>query len=150
MNTLDRSFKAEIIITDPIYYVVLGRRKYYLNANIFYSGIHFGQRVKIIDQAKNFLHTHFHNKRIPRLGNVSITLCFYHTRTNWDMDNREYFWKKVLLDYMKDLKKKVGGQTVIVDKRIIPDDDVSVVNEFHCYFMNGKPRMDIIIRGTPC
>jgi len=109
-------------------------KRYYLSAQIFYQSVHFAIRSKIVKRVKWWLHNYLRNT--PTFTEIdTLTLIFRDKSTRWDLDNREYFWKKVILDYLKEHNK-------------IEDDSVKYVKGFCTRFEKGEPRLEIVIRGT--
>lgn len=122
--------KYEIEIDDPIYYLIKGNKKYYLNAQTYYQGVHYSIRSWIKHQVDFYLRAHF--KNMPRYKKISLTIEFYSKKTNWDLDNKGYFWLKAIGDFIKD--------------KIVEDDNVKYIDEMRLvYIQSDFEKLKIII-----
>tara|TARA_R100000908_G_C3745414_1_gene140885 strand:- start:1248 stop:1643 length:396 start_codon:yes stop_codon:yes gene_type:complete len=115
----------------PIEKVILGKNKkstYYLTANLFYSTVHYQVRKQVVDKAKQFLKPYL--KDCPKLGkNLSISIGYQHDKkTYFDLDNKAFFWQKVLLDLLKRMDK-------------IEDDNVKIIQQIHYFYQEGEPKL---------
>ncbi len=118
-------------IPTPIEKVILGKKKkstHYLTANLFYSSQHYQVRKQVVDQAKAFLRPYLED--CPELGkNLSISLGYQSDKKNhFDLDNKAFFWQKVLFDLLKRMGK-------------IDDDSVKYIQQIHYYFQEGEPKI---------
>ena len=124
-------------IPNPIEKVVLGKNKkstYYLTANIFYSSTHFAVRKQVVDKAKAFLTPYI--KDCPPLGkNISISVGYQSPKnTNFDLDNKAFFWQKIICDLLQTHKK-------------IEDDNVKYISQIHYFYKKGESL--IIFQANP-
>ncbi len=115
----------------PIEKVILGKNKkstYYLTANLFYSTVHYQVRKQVVDKAKQFLKPYLED--CPKLGkNLSISIGYQHDKkTYFDLDNKAFFWQKVLLDLLKRMDK-------------IEDDNVKIIQQIHYFYQEGEPKL---------
>jgi hypothetical protein len=115
----------------PIEKVILGKNKkstYYLTANLFYSTVHYQVRKQVVDKAKQFLRPYLED--CPKLGkNLSISIGYQHDKKNYfDLDNKAFFWQKVLLDLLKRMEK-------------IEDDNVKIIQQIHYFYQEGEPKL---------
>ena len=159
---------ARVEILDPLEYIDLtGKRidpktlkpkfkRYYLNANLFYSSMNHFVQKDIIEKVKLFLHPHI--KDIPVISDYPVEICleYYNTKTTYDLDNKLYFWNKVIADKLvKDgrvteaqavIKK---GKTVITETVVkygkLPDDNVKYISKLTFSAHYGDPKLVIII-----
>ena len=120
-----------IEIDNPPHYIVLGKRKprkYYLTAQIFYSGVHWAVRSKIVSLCKLAISHHF--KNVKPMGKCSIKIVYYGGRS--DTDNKTFFWMKIIKDHLKNSGK-------------IPDDSPKYVREESDYYPGKQHRMVVEI-----
>jgi|TARA_B100001094_G_scaffold332919_1_gene407298 hypothetical protein len=115
----------------PIEKVILGKNKkstYYLTANLFYSTVHHQVRRQVVDRAKEFLKPFLED--CPKLGkDLSISIGYQHDKkSHFDLDNKAFFWQKVLLDLLKRMGK-------------IEDDSVKYIQQIHYFYQEGKPKL---------
>ena len=122
-----------IEIKNPITKTVVGTKTHYLTAQLFYAGIHFSVRKKIVDNAKWFLVTYlskFPKYTVP----ISITIEIHNKNTGvQDIDNKGYFWGKIILDQLVHMKK-------------IADDNVKYVPEIIYRYKFSDPMLVIKIK----
>jgi|GEM_PF-1639843 len=121
------------VIPAPLEKVELGKNKkstYYLTANLFYSSVHYQVRKQVVDAAKQFLLPHLQD--CPVLGsNLSISIGYQSDKNNhFDLDNKAFFWQKVLCDLLKRMGK-------------IEDDNVHHIQQIHYFFQKGEPNIII-------
>lgn len=152
----------EIIIKDPPtkYVKRVTRRKagskkkgledvYYLTANLFYSNdVHFSLRSDIVNNVKGFLHEYL--KDVPKLDKMRLDIVYQRPTDNFDLDNKIYFWQKILLDLMKtptdrEVKKALRYKKEIKTLRIIKDDSVKYVPELNSKYIKGEHLIKISI-----
>lgn len=120
-------------IKDPMESMIISKNKYYLNANLFYSGLNHHIQKLIVTQCKLFLHNHLFD--CPKIETFPIDICliYTHPRNNFDLDNKAYFWQKIIGDKLRDDKK-------------IPDDNVKFIHGWYLEYDKGeKPCLSIII-----
>ncbi len=140
-NTFDEKGNAifEVVIPDPIYFLDLAfnsrseSKRYYLTAQIFYSGIHFAIRKKIVDSMKWYLHDYL--SPLPKLKppiSVTITIC-NKNKTKQDLDNKGYFWEKTMLDYLVKAEK-------------IEDDNVNFIPEIIKRYEFAEDNLRLLIK----
>lgn len=119
------------IIKNPLEKLTLGKKKhttYYLTANIFYSGVHFAVRKKIVDTVKLYLKSELRD--CPLITKpVSISIGYQTNKnTNFDLDNKAYFWSKVICDALQEMKK-------------LPDDSTKYIQQIHYYYQRGDSKL---------
>lgn len=106
--------------------------KYYLTANLFYSTLNHFVQKEILEKVKWFLHPHMSS--IPVLDDfpIQIELKYYNTKTTYDVDNKLYFWNKVICD-----KLAQDGK--------IPNDNVKYISKLTFCALYGEPKLVIVI-----
>lgn len=120
-------------IPNPLESLTIGKKKYYLNANLFYSTLNHHVQKEIVTQAKVFLHNHLFD--CPKITTFPIDICliYTHPKDNFDLDNKAYFWQKMIGDKLKFDKK-------------IPDDKVKYIHGLYFEYDKGKiPCLTIIL-----
>lgn len=97
------------ILNPPTFYLMgKKQKKYYLTAQVFYSGIHFSVRAQIVKFVKALLAAECSRLK-PLEPRSTVELVFSTSRTissktAYDIDNRGYFFGKMLLDvFQKEL-----------------------------------------------
>lgn len=124
---------------------------YYLTANIFYDGTHFMIKQKIVDYAKNWLFPQL--RKMPKFEKCRIELEYIFPTDNFDLDNKAYFWLKLILDLMKTpsskqvlnrLKKNKQPQSLCT----LRDDTVRYVPEIKISYTKGAPAIRFKVEGT--
>tara|TARA_R100000005_G_C4853579_1_gene118674 strand:+ start:102 stop:503 length:402 start_codon:yes stop_codon:yes gene_type:complete len=116
-------------IPEPIEKVELGKNKkstYYLTANLFYSSTHYQVRKQVVDEAKAFIAPFIID--CPKMeGPLSISIGYQSMKnTNFDLDNKAFFWQKIILDLLQRHKK-------------IDDDNVKIIQQIHYFYKKGEP-----------
>lgn len=119
------------IIEKPLEKLTFGKKKkstYYLTANIFYSGIHFAVRKKIVDTVKLYIKSELRD--CPVISEkISISIGYQTNKnTTFDLDNKAYFWSKVICDALQEMKK-------------LPDDSTKYIHQIHYYYQKGEPKL---------
>lgn len=105
---------SEITIPDPIEYLTFGKKKpkkYYLTANIFYGTVNHFIRADIVTECKLFLHNHL--MKVPKITVPVAIVVEYHSlkNGNFDIDNKGFFWGKLIQDWLVKNKKIEGDST---------------------------------------
>lgn len=121
------------VIPEPLEKVELGKNKkstYYLTANLFYSSTHYQVRKQVVDEAKAFLAPYLQD--CPVLGSgLSISIGYKsHKAPVFDLDNKAFFWQKVICDMLKRLGK-------------IEDDNVKHIQQIHYFYQKGDPSITL-------
>lgn len=114
---MDLIFSADI--RNPPLSVSISGKKYYLNANIFYSGVKPWVRSTIVDQCKKFLEPYF--KACPLLDDGPYcSQIVYCSDKDIDLDNKCYFWRKIIHDLLCEKRAKDNSPSIKLGK--IKDD----------------------------
>ena len=116
-------------IPEPIEKVELGKvkkSKYYLTANLFYSSVHYAVRKQVVDEAKAFIAPFIIDCPVLEAP-LSVSIGYQSMKnTNFDLDNKAFFWQKIILDLLQRHKK-------------IVDDNVKVIQQIHYFYKKGDP-----------
>lgn len=123
---------------------------YYLTANLFYDGTHWAIKSKIMRFAKEWIVEHL--RVIPELEKCRIHLTYHHHKDGFDLDNKLYFWAKVLLDILKtpsekqlENAKEYGNE--IITTNTLKDDTVRYVDGINMEYKRGATALEIKITG---
>lgn len=126
---------------------------YYLTNNIFYQGVHFAIRSKIVEDVKRYLVPHL--KELPKLQKLRIEIIYYKEKDGFDLDNKIGFWLKMLLDLLKVPSKRqrtkaLQQRRVIQTIEVLPDDTVKYIDDIHFKYRKGPHKIVINFYGiTP-
>lgn len=112
---------CRIEIPDPIESLTTGKKKqttYSLGANIFWAGVNPYVQKIIKDQTRLFLHNYLRLVPVITQYPVEIHLEYHALSPRWDLDNKLFFWNKVICDNLvKDSKLKKDSTKYI--RRIV-------------------------------
>jgi hypothetical protein len=160
----------EIVILDPPTYYSIKKvkkskkagedvyDKHYLTGNLFYiQNVSYHVISKITHDVKLFLAEKI--GFVPELEKMRLEIE-YHRTTHIDLDNKIYFWKKLLLDILKSptqrqlenvKKKRSEGKKVndIISLNVIPDDSSKYFDYCTERFVVGEHKLVIRIFGRP-
>lgn len=129
---------------------LIEKLRYYLSANLFYSDrSSFHITSKIIYETKEYLFPYL--KGIPELEKMRVEVEF-HSEKDIDLDNRFFFFYKLILDILKTPTSKQVNRAIAYKKPIITtstiyDDNTKYVDEFNCKFFKGERKMIFRIYG---
>lgn len=115
--------------------MTIGKRKHYLTGNLYYGGVHWMVRKKVVEMSKLYLLSELReplkqvdSAKLP----IKIEIVYHSARHTFDLDNKSSFWLKVLLDMIK-------------EKKVVPDDNVKFISEITSkYFQLPKGQYDIL------
>lgn len=117
-------------ISLPIEKIILGKKKkttYYLTANLFYSGIHFAVRSRVVSQVKEYLKLHLED--CPKFEEpISISIGYQTKKKTFDLDNKAYFWSKIINDFLQTEGK-------------LEDDNVKFIQQIHYFYREGEAKL---------
>jgi len=160
----------EIVIPDPPTFYLIKKvkkskeagedvyDKHYLTGNLFYiQNVSYHVVSKITHDVKLFLADKV--GVVQELEKISLEIE-YHRTAHIDLDNKIYFWKKLLLDILKSptkkqldnvKKKRDDGKKVndIVSLNVIPDDSSKYFDYCTERFVIGEHKLVIRIFGRP-
>ncbi len=123
---------------------------FYLTANLFYSDrTSFHITSKIIQETKEYLYPFL--KGLPELEKLRTEMEFYNVK-DIDLDNRWFFFYKLILDILKTPTQKQIDRAIKYKKPIITtntiyDDNTKSVSEFNCKFLKGPNKIVFRIYG---
>jgi hypothetical protein len=97
--------------------MTIGKKKYYLTNNIFYGGVHWAIRKKLVELCKFYLIGKMKKKVSIKEDQfpVEIEIVYHSPKHTFDIDNKAGYWLKVLLDLIK-------------QNGTVPDDNVKFVS----------------------
>ena len=151
-------FSTYIVIEQPINKIEFFKKRsgdtdtYYISANnIFSEKIHFAVKLKIQAQLKTFVLPYF--KDVPKLETMTMDIVYYSNRTQWDIDNKDYVWRKIILDLFKtptskQILKAEKYNNEIITLNILPEDNVKHYLGGSHYYGGRGDKMEITIKGT--
>lgn len=123
---------------------------YYLTANVFYNGTHFIIRSKIVNFAKDWLLWNL--KKIPPIEKCKLEIIYHHPTDTFDLDNKAYFWTKMILDLLKTPSSRqiINSQRYsneIKSLGVLKDDTVRYVDEIKMKYVRGESALEIKLTG---
>lgn len=126
------------------------QQDFYLTANLFYSDkTSFHVTSKIIYETKEYLYPFL--KGLPELEKMRTEMEFYNTK-DIDLDNRWFFFYKLILDILKtptskQIERALKYKKPIITTNTIYDDNTKSVKEFNCKFEKGPNKIIFRIFG---
>jgi len=155
------------ILDPPTKYVYKAKRKiemkngkpqlkeetYYLTANLFYGGnVHWSMVRKIINYSKDYLLLFFID--IPKMEKCRIELTYHHPNASYDLDNKLYFWNKVIQDLFtpptkKEIKYAKKYNRPIKSIYVLDDDSVKYIDEINWKHKIGQHKLEVKLIGRP-
>ena len=114
--------------------MTIGSKKYYLTNNIFYGGVHWAIRKKLVELCKFYLiskmraYKPIDEEQLP----IKIEIVYSSPKHTFDIDNKAGYWLKVLLDLIK-------------QKGIVPDDNVKFISEITSKYRRLDKKEDDIL-----
>jgi hypothetical protein len=127
-------------INNIIEYINISKKKTkrcYLTSNIFYGGVHFAVRKKIVDGCRKYLNTLLRPEEIIKNLKTPIAIEYIYIsqkNTTFDLDNKLSFWNKIFSDWL-------------VENNIIPDDNVNYIRKISYEYQRGYSELRIKIRN---
>ena len=123
-----------IICDDVPSNMTIGSKKYYLTNNIFYGGVHWAIRKKLVEMCKLYLMSKISKRTTVKEDQLplKIEVVYSSPKHTFDIDNKAGYWLKVLLDLIK-------------QNGTVPDDNVKFVSEITSKYRRlGKKENDIL------
>lgn len=122
----------------------------YLSNNVFYGGVHFSVRNKVVDYFKDWMFPFMQG--MPKLDRCTIEITYHQPTDMFDLDNKVGFIAKILLDVLKTPSSKqiITAQKYkrsIVTLNVLPDDSVRYVDEIVMRYKKGASAIEIKICG---
>lgn len=124
---------------------------YYLTANLFYShNLNYQVQRKITDYCKDILMVL--SAPIPKLIKCRVVCIYQFPKGGFDLDNKAYFWLKLLFDIMKTPTSKqiINARNKgrkIKTMNVLKDDTVDYIDQFECKYAKGSPKLIFEIYG---
>lgn len=123
---------------------------YYLTANLFFQGNNPFLIRKIVQSVKRYLMEYLVD--IPKMSKMRVELIYQKDKDNFDLDNKCYFWAKLILDILKtpssrqvtNANKK--GREIITTKTI-KDDTVKYLDKITMAYQRGEHCLILNIYG---
>jgi len=124
---------------------------YYLTANLFYSVVSYFMRYKIVNEIKAYLMPHLAD--VPKLEKMRIHLIYFKPQDTFDLDNKGYFWLKMMLDLFKTPSNRQIKNANLKGKEIktlnvLKDDTVRYIDDIRMSYERGSHKMVIKIYGV--
>jgi hypothetical protein len=126
------------------------KQDFYLTANLFYADrTSYHITSKIINECKEYLRDNI--KYLPELDKMRVELEYHHTK-EIDLDNKAYFWAKLLLDILKiptqrQINNAALNKKEIISLNVIHDDTTKFIDDIRMKFERGEHCMIIRIYG---
>jgi hypothetical protein len=115
--------------------MTVGSKSYYLTNNLFYGGVHWAVRKKLVEWSKLYLLSELkpNLKQVnPSNYPLSIEIVYHSAKHTFDLDNKAGYWLKVLLDLIK-------------GNGIVPDDNVKFIGKITSSYKRLAPKSDDIL-----
>lgn len=129
----------KIELHDIIEFVIIGKakpHKYYLTSNIFYGGVHFRVRMKVVEICKKMLDDKIAKEYFKGLKTpIEIEFIYSSPKQTFDIDNKLYFWNKIFSDWMR-------------ENGFIKDDNVKFINKITYRYEKGNLNLKIIVKNA--
>ena len=130
-----------VICPDVPASITIGKKKHYLTGNLYYGGVHWAVRKKIVEDCKLYLLGAV-NTQVGQIADlpIAIEIEYHSSKHTFDLDNKSSFWLKVLLDLLK-------------SQHIVPDDNVkfisSISSRYHRLQKGQNDLLTITIKKDP-
>lgn len=114
--------------------MTIGSKKYYLTNNVFYGGVHWAIRKKLVEMCKFYLMSKITNKvsisedKFP----IQIEIIYHSPKHTFDIDNKAGYWLKVLLDLIK-------------QNGTVPDDNVKYISSIKSSYVRLPAKSEDIL-----
>jgi hypothetical protein len=123
---------------------------YYLTANLFYDGTHWAIKNKVVSFAKDWIIWHL--KKVPKIEKCRIEITYHHPTDTFDLDNKVYFWIKIILDLLKtptsaQIIKAQEYNNPIKTLSVLDDDTVRFVDGIDMKYKRGESAIELKIIG---
>lgn len=123
-----------IVCNDVPGNMTIGKKKYYLTNNIFYGGVHWAIRKKLVEMCKLYLMSKITKKvsisedKFP----IQIEIIYHSPKHTFDIDNKAGYWLKVLLDLIK-------------QNGTVPDDNVKYISSIKSSYVRLPAKSEDIL-----
>lgn len=123
---------------------------YYLTANLFYSVVSYFIRYKITNEIKDYLKPYLVD--IPKLKKMRLEVVYFKPEDTFDLDNKGYFWVKMILDLLKTPSNRQIKNANLKGKEIktvnvLKDDTVRYIDDIRMRYERGTHCLVIKIYG---
>ncbi len=114
--------------------MTIGKNKYYLTNNVFYGGVHWAIRKKLVEMCKFYLMSKITKKvsisedKFP----IQIEIIYHSPKHTFDIDNKAGYWLKVLLDLIK-------------QNGTVPDDNVKYISSIKSSYVRLPAKSEDIL-----
>jgi len=114
--------------------MTIGSKKYYLTNNVFYGGVHWAIRKKLVEMCKLYLMSKITKKvsisedKFP----IQIEIIYHSPKHTFDIDNKAGYWLKVLLDLIK-------------QNGTVPDDNVKYISSIKSSYVRLPAKSEDIL-----
>lgn len=114
--------------------MTIGKKKYYLTNNIFYGGVHWAIRKKLVEMCKLYLMSKISRKTTIKEEQfpIQIEIVYHSPKHTFDIDNKAGYWLKVLLDLIK-------------QNGTVPDDNVKFISSIKSSYVRLPLKSDDIL-----
>lgn len=145
--------KWSLVYKKPKYDIngkLITHQDFYLTANLFYSDrTSFHITSKIIYETKEYLYPYL--RGLPELEKMRTEMEIYNTK-DIDLDNKWFFFYKLILDILKtptikQIERAEKYKKPIITTNTIYDDNTKSVSEFNCKFLKGENKIIFRIFG---
>jgi len=122
--------------------MTIGKKKYYLTNNIFYGGVHWAIRKKLVEMCKLYLMSKISKRVVIKEEKfpIQIEIIYHSPKHTFDIDNKAGYWLKVLLDLIK-------------QNGTVPDDNVKYISSIKSSYVRlpakSEDILEIIIQPHP-
>lgn len=142
-----------VVIPEPLEYIMVGKKKYYTTANIWYAGVNHWTRMKILESAKWFLHQYL--KPCPILDNPPYSIVIQYCRSSdIDIDDKYFFWAKIIHDMLappavkkKSMEKMEEGSYLSLSEanRKLVNDKSSYIDTIGCEYYPTEDHYMVLV-----
>jgi hypothetical protein len=114
--------------------MTIGKKKYYLTNNIFYGGVHWAIRKKLVEMCKLYLMSKISKRVVIKEEKfpIQIEIIYHSPKHTFDIDNKAGYWLKVLLDLIK-------------QNGTVPDDNVKYISSIKSSYVRLPAKSEDIL-----
>lgn len=126
------------------------KEDHYLSANLYFTRDQW-LKNSIKKECLRYLYPHF--KGLPKLSKMRIDIEVHSYKTQFDLDNKAYYWIKIVLDLLKtpsskQLKNAYLKGNDIVSVNVLDDDTVKFVDAINMRYVSGGDKLVFKIYGV--
>lgn len=124
-------------------------KDYYLSGNVFFMRDQWTKNT-IKKKCLEYLEPHFRD--VPKLSKLRIRIEVHSYKTQFDLDNKGYFWIKILLDLLKtptpkQIKNSHLRGREIISANVLEEDTVKFVDYISMRYRHGGDKLVFHIKG---